>query len=173
MDRNLIPRGGNNVKRTYDNYVLIFVIYYRMVASQRYSATRQVLPVSILASSSWLGWLASLMLEEADENGLSRLQGDAVGPGCLLSRVSSSAGILVDEARDDLSPAVHHPPQAADRRFGLYRGGPRKGTEIFYLATEQTNKGIVRQINIKFEINIKLFDEHKNKMCVNKYKCYR
>ncbi|CAH2215780.1 jg13952 [Pararge aegeria aegeria] len=52
---------------------------------------------------------------------------------------SSSAGILVEEARDDLSPAFHQPPQAADRLFGLYRGGPRNGTAIVSLPTEQTN----------------------------------
>lgn len=89
------------------------------------------------------------MLDEADEKGLSRLHGDAVGPGWRRSSESSSAGIRVEEASDERSPAVHHPPQAADRLFGLYRGGPRNGTEIFYLATEQTNKGIVRQTNIK------------------------
>lgn len=135
-------------------YAMVVVFTSCVIIFQR-NSTSWILPVSILASSSWLGWLASLMLDEADENGLSRLQGDAVGPGCRRSRVSSSAGIRVEEARDDLSPAVHQPPQAADRLFGLYRGGPRNGTEIFYLATEQTNKGIVRQTNIK-KIIIKL-----------------
>lgn len=68
------------------------------------------------------------MLEEAEENGRSELQGDAVWPGCRRSKASSSAGILVDEASEDRSPACHHPPQAADLRFGLNRGGPRNGT---------------------------------------------
>lgn len=117
-------------------------IYVCDVIFQR-NSTSSSLPVSILASSSWLGWLASLMLEDAEEKGLSRLQGEAVGPAWRRSNVSSSAGIRVEEARDERSPAVHHPPQAAERLFGLYRGGPRNGTEIFYLATEQTNKGIV------------------------------
>lgn len=89
------------------------------------------------------------MLDDAEEKGLSRLQGEAAGPGWRRSRVSSSAGILVEEASEDLSPALHQPPHAADLLFGLYRGGPRNGTEIFYLATEQTNKGIVRQTNIQ------------------------
>lgn len=96
-----------------------------------------MLPVKMLASSSWLGWLASLMLEEADEKGLSRLHGDAAGPW-RRRRASNSAGILVDEAREDRSPAVHQPPHAAERRFGLYRGGPRNGTEMVPLATEKT-----------------------------------
>lgn len=83
----------------------------------------------MLASSSWLGWLASLILDEADEKGRWRLHGEAAGR----SNASNSAGTLVEEANEDLSPAVHQPPspfQAPERRFGLYRGGPRNGTEI-------------------------------------------
>lgn len=74
------------------------------------------------------------MLEDADENGRSMLQGEAAGPGCRRSSASSSAGIRVDEASEDRSPAVHQPPQAADLRFGLYRGGPRNGTAKASLA---------------------------------------
>lgn len=93
----------------------------------------------MLASSSWLGCDASLILEEAEENGLSRLQGELVDPCGLRNIASSSAGILVDDAREDRSPAFHQPPHAADRLFGLYRGGPRNGTAIVSLPTEQTN----------------------------------
>lgn len=87
------------------------------------------IPVRMLASSSWLGWLASLMLDDAEENGRSRLHGEVIcGPR---SSASSSGGRRVDEARDDLSPTEPpHQPQPPDLRFGLYRGGPRNGTVI-------------------------------------------
>lgn len=86
-----------------------------------------VSPVRMLASSSWLGWLASLMLDEADEK--RSLAGECVAA---LRSASSSEGT---EASDVRSPArsAHHPPHA-ERRFGLYRGGPRNGT------TRHTNK---------------------------------
>lgn len=88
-------------------------------STRRYTrCPHELLPVSMLASSSWLGWLASLMLEEAEENGLSRLQGELVGPW-RRRRASNSAGILVEEAREERSPACHQPPHAADRRLGL------------------------------------------------------
>ncbi|CAH0717442.1 unnamed protein product, partial [Brenthis ino] len=91
----------------------------------------------MLASSSWLGWLASLMLDEAEEKGLSRLHGELVESCGLRKMASRSAGMRVEEAREERSPAVHQPPHAPDLRFGLYRGGPRNGTAIVSLPTEQ------------------------------------
>lgn len=108
------------------------------------------LPVRMLASSSWLGWLASLMLEDAEENGRSRLHGEFVEPPGRRNSTSRSAGMRVDDASDERSPACHHPPHAPDRRFGLYRGGPRKGTAIVSMTTEQTNNNRARK---QFEIN--------------------
>lgn len=64
-----------------------------------------------------------------------------MGP-CRRSRASNSAGIRVEDAKEDLSPAVHQPPHAADRRFGLYRGGPRNGTENVSLATQETQVNV-------------------------------
>lgn len=94
-------------------------------------------PVIILASSSWLGWLASLMLDEAEENGRSKLHGEFVDSCGLRKMASNSAGIRVEDAKDERSPADHHPPHAPDLLFGLYRGGPRKGTAIDSLPTKQ------------------------------------